>query len=61
MWVKSLSDCTEIVANDLCRLRELVHPDHDGVEIGYSLALARIDSATISGGTYKKGRPRWGG
>ncbi len=43
MWVKSLSDCTEIVANDLCRLRELLHPNHDGLAIGYSLAHARIE------------------
>jgi mannose-6-phosphate isomerase-like protein (cupin superfamily) len=43
MWVKSLSDSTEIVANDLCRLRELLHPDHDGVQVGYSLAHARIE------------------
>jgi mannose-6-phosphate isomerase-like protein (cupin superfamily) len=43
MWVKRLADCTEIVANDLCRLRELMHPAHDGLHIGYSLAHARVE------------------
>jgi mannose-6-phosphate isomerase-like protein (cupin superfamily) len=43
MWVKNLYDCNEIVANDLCRLRELLHPEHDGLKIGYSLAHARIE------------------
>jgi mannose-6-phosphate isomerase-like protein (cupin superfamily) len=42
MWVKSLSDCPEIIANDLCALRELLHPDHDGQAVGYSLAHAVI-------------------
>jgi mannose-6-phosphate isomerase-like protein (cupin superfamily) len=42
MWVKSLSDCPEIIANDLCALRELLHPDHDKQAVGYSLAHAVI-------------------
>lgn len=42
MWVKNLADCEEIVANDLCVLRELMHPEHDSLPIGYSLAHAVI-------------------
>jgi len=35
--------CTEIIANDGCRLRELLHPDKDGSGVPYSLALAWVD------------------
>ena len=42
MWVKNLAECHEIVANDLCALRELMHPEHDSLPIGYSLAHAVI-------------------
>jgi mannose-6-phosphate isomerase-like protein (cupin superfamily) len=42
MFVKSLSDCERIVANDLTELRELLHPEHDGLPVGYSLAHAVI-------------------
>ncbi|MHC4223528.1 MAG: cupin domain-containing protein [Planctomycetota bacterium] len=43
MLVKRLDDCPEILANDGCRLRELLHPDRDDADLGYSLALARVD------------------
>jgi mannose-6-phosphate isomerase-like protein (cupin superfamily) len=42
MFVKSLLDCALITANDLTELRELLHPEHDGIAIGYSLAHAVI-------------------
>lgn len=42
MRVKSLNACAAIVANDLTELRELLHPDHDSVPLGYSLAHAVI-------------------
>ncbi|HEU4754614.1 MAG TPA: cupin domain-containing protein, partial [Armatimonadota bacterium] len=42
MLVKSLPTCPVIVANDLTELRELLHPQHDGISIGYSLAHAVI-------------------
>jgi mannose-6-phosphate isomerase-like protein (cupin superfamily) len=42
MFVRSLHDCTPIVANDLTVLRELFHPEHDGLPVGYSLAHAII-------------------
>ena len=42
MWVKNLANCREIVANDLCTLRELLHPEHDSLAVGYSLAHAVV-------------------
>jgi mannose-6-phosphate isomerase-like protein (cupin superfamily) len=42
VFVKSLAACTAITANDLTELRELLHPDHDGIALGYSLAHAII-------------------
>ena len=42
MLVKRLECCAPIVANDLTELRELLHPDHDGIPLGYSLAHAVI-------------------
>jgi mannose-6-phosphate isomerase-like protein (cupin superfamily) len=42
MLIKKLSACAAIVANDLTELRELLHPDHDGIPLGYSLAHAVI-------------------
>ena len=43
MLIKRLDDCLEILANDGCRLRELLHPDRDDADVGYSLALAWVD------------------
>ena len=42
MFVKSLQDSALITANDLTELRELLHPQHDGLPVGYSLAHAVI-------------------
>ena len=42
MWVKGLAQCEVIRANDLTELRELLHPEHDGQPVGYSLAHAVI-------------------
>jgi mannose-6-phosphate isomerase-like protein (cupin superfamily) len=42
MRIKNLSQCTAIVANDLCELREVFHPEHDGWPVGYSLAHAVV-------------------
>lgn len=44
MLIKALAQCPEIVANDGCRLRELLHPDHDRVPLSYSLAIAWVDA-----------------
>lgn len=43
MFIKRLAECEEIIANDGCRLREVVHPAVDGVEVPYSLAYAWVD------------------
>ena len=43
MFVKKLQGCEEIIANDGCRLREVLHPDRDGVDVPYSLAMAWVD------------------
>lgn len=43
MLVKHEKDCKEIIANDGCRLRELLHPERDSAEIPYSLAIASVD------------------
>jgi len=43
MLVKHEKDCEEIIANDGCRLRELLHPDRDEVELSYSLAMAYVE------------------
>lgn len=48
MHLKSLSQCPEIIANDLTALRELFHPEHDGWPVGYSLAHATIPSGQRS-------------
>lgn len=40
---KKLKNTTEFVAGDHTRLREIMHPLHDVVSIGYSLAHARVE------------------
>ncbi len=44
MFIKRLDDCVEIVANDGCRLKEILHSDRDDVELPYSLAYARVEA-----------------
>ena len=43
MFIKNLSDCEEITANDGCRLRELLHPKNDPADLPYSIAIARVE------------------
>ena len=50
MFVKNLEDCKEFTANDGCRLRELLHPKNDAVELPYSIAFAKVD---INKATYR--------
>jgi mannose-6-phosphate isomerase-like protein (cupin superfamily) len=40
--IKKLKDCKQITAGDRTRLRELLHPARDAVEIRCSLAVARF-------------------
>ena len=48
MVVKHLRDCKEFVAGDGTRLREVLHPERDPAEIGYSLAIARLGPGEAS-------------
>jgi mannose-6-phosphate isomerase-like protein (cupin superfamily) len=42
MLVKRVGTSPEIIANDGCHLRELLHPARDGSGVSYSLALAWV-------------------
>lgn len=42
MFVKRLENCEEFTAGDGSILRELLHPDKADLEIGYSLAHAKV-------------------
>jgi mannose-6-phosphate isomerase-like protein (cupin superfamily) len=43
MFHKKLKDASEFVAGDHTRLKEIMHPLHDKISIGYSLAHARVE------------------
>jgi len=43
MFVRDLKDCAEIVAGDGTRLRELLNPLKDVLDLRYSLAVARVE------------------
>ncbi|MEX2525767.1 MAG: cupin domain-containing protein, partial [Gammaproteobacteria bacterium] len=43
MFVKKLDDCNEFIANDGCRIREVLHRKNDPVDLPYSLAVARVE------------------
>lgn len=43
MLIKRLGECREILALDQVRLRELLHPERDPIDIRYSLAVAWLD------------------
>ena len=40
---KKTSDCKAFAANDSCKIRELLHPGNDAVDLPYSLALATVE------------------
>ncbi|MEB3360401.1 MAG: cupin domain-containing protein [Synechococcales bacterium] len=42
MLVQRLQDCAEFVAGDSTRLRELLHPDKQPIDLRYSLAHAVV-------------------
>ena len=44
LLVKRLADCPAILAHDGCRLKGLLHPGNDAVDIPYSLAIAVVGS-----------------
>lgn len=43
MLIKHTQECNEFTANDGCRIREILHPKNDPVELPYSLAVARLE------------------
>lgn len=48
MFIKNQNDCEEFSANDGCRIRELLHPSQDPVNLPYSLAIAKVDAGKQS-------------
>lgn len=48
MFIKNLNECEEFIANDGCRIRELLHPKNDPVNLPYSIAIATVDAAKRS-------------
>lgn len=42
MFTKSLSECVSLIANDGCRVWEILHPKNDAVTLPYSFALAEV-------------------
>lgn len=42
MLIKRTADCNEFTANDGCAIREVLHPDSDGVELPMSFAVGRV-------------------
>lgn len=44
MLIRDVAICQEIIANDGCRLRELLHPKKESLKIGYSLAHACVEA-----------------
>lgn len=48
MLCKSLSACVPMIANDGCRVFELLHPRHTQAELPYSLAVAEVEPGMSS-------------
>ncbi|MCH2042496.1 MAG: cupin domain-containing protein [Saprospiraceae bacterium] len=48
MFIKNITDAPEFQAGDATRLREVLHPNHDQLPIGYSIAHARLLAGTAS-------------
>jgi len=42
IWIRHLEECREFTAGDGCHLRELLHAEKDRLDLGYSLAHARV-------------------
>jgi mannose-6-phosphate isomerase-like protein (cupin superfamily) len=43
MLIKAESRCRRFVANDGCKIRELLHPKNDDIDLGFSLAIAEVE------------------
>ena len=42
MFTKRTVDCPSYIAKDGCRIRELLHPMNEPVDLSYSLAAATV-------------------
>jgi len=54
MLIKRTSECNEFTANDGCRIREVLHPANDGIDMPLSLAVARVEPGKQSYAHYLK-------
>lgn len=43
MFVKTLADCPPLLANDGCRIFELLHVKNDAIDLPYSFAVAEVE------------------
>ena len=50
MLVKTLADCAPLIANDGCRVFELLHPKNLTLDLPYSFAIAEVE---IGGHSYR--------
>lgn len=48
MFIKNLKDCQEFTAGDDTKLRELLHPDKESLQLRYSLAQAVLPPGGVS-------------
>ncbi|MGF1517688.1 MAG: cupin domain-containing protein [Nodosilinea sp.] len=48
MLIRKLLDCPEFIAGDGTRLRELLHPDKQTIDLRYSLAHAVVPVGQVS-------------
>ncbi|MFN9674369.1 MAG: cupin domain-containing protein, partial [Microcystis sp.] len=48
MLIRKLLECEEFIAGDHTRLRELLHPDKQPLNLRYSLAHAWVDVGETS-------------
>ncbi len=48
MLIKSTRDCPALIANDGCRVFEVLHPRNDAVTLPYSLAVAEVEPREAS-------------
>ncbi|RLF45143.1 MAG: cupin domain-containing protein [Thermoplasmata archaeon] len=48
MFIVDINDCEEIIAGDNSILKEIFNPLKDDIDVGYSLALARVKPGEIT-------------
>jgi mannose-6-phosphate isomerase-like protein (cupin superfamily) len=48
MFVRRIADCPEFTAGDNTKLREVFNPLKDGLELGYSFAVARVAPGDVT-------------